>query len=95
MRVRSPSRASARRVDSLTTDPTRLADAPRALIGQLDRERGAPLMEALDACTACFGRGAVVPARGGLTEKRTWSTKFEMRRPRYTTQVGALPTARA
>ncbi|WP_348628830.1 DUF4113 domain-containing protein [Methylobacterium sp. V23] len=65
------------------------------MIGQLDRERGAPLMEALDACTACFGRGAVVPARGGLTEKRTWSTKFEMRRPRYTTQVGALPTARA
>jgi hypothetical protein len=26
-------------------------------------------MEALDACTARFGRSAVTPARGGLTEE--------------------------
>lgn len=26
---------------------------------------------------------------------RTWSTKFEMRSPRYTTQVDGLPTALA
>jgi len=42
-----------------------------------------------------FGRGTVVPARAGLAEKRTWSTKFEMRSPRYTTQVAELPTAHA
>jgi DNA polymerase V len=79
----------------VTTDLKLLEDAPRALIGQLDRERSAPLMAAMDACNARFGRGSVVPARAGLTEKRTWSTKFEMRSPRYTTQVGELPTAYA
>lgn len=79
----------------ITTDLMRLDDAPRALIGQLDRERSAPLMAAMDACNARFGRGSVVPARAGLTEKRTWSTKFEMRSPRYTTQVSELPTAYA
>jgi DNA polymerase V len=52
-------------------------------------------MAAMDACNARFGRGAVVPARAGLTKKRTWSTKFEMRSPRYTTQVTELPTAHA
>jgi DNA polymerase V len=35
----------------------------------------------------------VVPAHAGLVEKRIWSTKFEMRTPRYTTQVGELPFA--
>jgi len=53
------------------------------------------LMAAMDACNVRFGRGAVVPARAGLTEKRTWSTKFEMRSPRYTTQVTELPAAHA
>ncbi|KQU21656.1 DNA polymerase [Methylobacterium sp. Leaf94] len=79
----------------VTTDLKLLEDAPRALIGQLDRERSAPLMAAMDACNARFGRGTVVPARAGLTEKRTWATKFEMRSPRYTTQVSELPTAHA
>jgi DNA polymerase V len=77
----------------VTTDLKLLEDAPRALIGQLDRERSAPLMAAMDACNARFGRGSVVPARAGPTEKRTWSTKFDMRSPRYTTQVTELPTA--
>ena len=79
----------------VTTDLMTLDASPRALIGQLDRERSAPLMAAMDACNARFGRGSVVPARAGLTEKRTWSTKFEMRTPRYTTQVSELPTAYA
>ena len=79
----------------ITTDLKLLDDSPRALIGQLDRERSGPLMAAMDACNARFGRGSVVPARAGLTEKRTWSTKFEMRSPRYTTQVSELPTALA
>jgi DNA polymerase V len=49
----------------------RVEDAPRALIGQLDKERSVPLMAAMDACNARFGRGAVVPARPGLTGQRT------------------------
>jgi DNA polymerase V len=65
------------------------------LIGRLDRERSGPLMAAMDACNGRFGRGAVVPARAGFAPKRVWSTKFEMRSPRYTTQVTELPTARA
>jgi DNA polymerase V len=77
----------------ITTDLVPLAESPRALIGRLDRERSAPLMAALDACNARWGRGAVVPARAGLTAKRDWNTKFEMRTPRYTTQVSDLPVA--
>ncbi|WP_238185386.1 DUF4113 domain-containing protein, partial [Methylobacterium trifolii] len=58
-------------------------------------ERSGPLMAAIDACNARWGRGAVVPGQAGLVEKREWTTKFEMRSPRYTTQVGELPVARA
>lgn len=56
-------------------------------LGQLDREQGAALMAALDACNRRFGRGAVVPAAAGLAPARNWSTKFEMRSPRYTTRL--------
>ena len=42
-----------------------------------------------------LGRGSVVPACAGLSEKRTRSTKFEMRTLRYTTQVSELPIAHA
>ncbi|WP_066924121.1 Y-family DNA polymerase, partial [Methylobacterium sp. CCH5-D2] len=66
----------------ITTDLMRLEDSPRALIGQMDRERSGPLMEAIDACNARWGAGSVVPARAGVLEKRDWSTKFEMRTPR-------------
>jgi DNA polymerase V len=41
--------------------------------------------------TTCAG--AVVPARAGLVSRRGWTTKFEMRTPRYTTQVSELPVA--
>lgn len=68
--------------------------AVRCASRQFDRKRG-PLMVAMDACNGRFGRGSVVPARAGLTDKRTWSTSFEMRSPRYTTQVAELPTAHA
>lgn len=52
-------------------------------------------MAAMDECNRRFGRGAVVPAWAGLEAERTWSTKFEMRSPRNTTQVSELPTAHA
>jgi DNA polymerase V len=37
----------------------------------------------------------VVPARAGVVSRRDWNTKFEMRTPRYTTQVSELPVAYA
>jgi DNA polymerase V len=77
----------------ITTDLVLLAESPRALIGRLDRERSGLLMAALDACNARWGRGSVVPARTGLATERAWNTKFEMRTPRYTTQVSDLPVA--
>lgn len=79
----------------VTNDLVPLSHSPRALIDRMDRERSGPLMAALDACNARWGRGAVVPARAGLVERRAWSTKFEMRTPRYTTQIDELPIAHA
>ncbi|GEP09782.1 Y-family DNA polymerase [Methylobacterium gnaphalii] len=80
----------------ITVDLVPLAASQRALIGQLDREHGAAVMAAMDACNARFGRGAVVPARAGLERARAgWSTKFEMRTPRYTTRIDELPVALA
>ncbi len=77
----------------VTVDLMRLEDAPRALIGSLDRERSRRLMQALDACNGRFGRGTVVPAAAGFPTKRDWATKFERRSPRYTTRVEELPIA--
>ena len=79
----------------VTNDLVPLSHSPRALIGALDRARSGPLMAAMDACNARWGRGAVVPAQAGLMSWRDWNTKFEMRTPRYTTQVGELPVAHA
>ena len=81
----------------VTTDLTSLAASQRAMpgLGQLDREMGAALMQALDACNRRFGRGAVVPGAAGFAPKREWSTKFEMRSPRYTTRLDELPVVRA
>lgn len=67
----------------------------RALIGGLDREAVGRLVEALDVCNRQFGRGAVVPAAAGWAKDRTWSTKFEVRSPRYTTRVDELPVVTA
>nr|WP_318284285.1 MULTISPECIES: Y-family DNA polymerase [unclassified Methylobacterium] len=80
----------------VTVDLVPLAVSQRALIGRLDRERAGRLMGAMDACNARFGRGSVVPAWVGLAQqRRAWTTKFEMRTPRYTTQVDELPVASA
>jgi DNA polymerase V len=79
----------------ITTDLVLFATSQRALIGGFDRERSTALMAALDACNARFGRGAVVPASASVIDKRVWSTKFEMRSPRYTTQLEETPVVRA
>ncbi|WP_348642144.1 DUF4113 domain-containing protein [Methylobacterium sp. WL6] len=52
-------------------------------------------MEALDACNRLYGRGSLVVASAGVVKDRSWSTKFEMRSPRYTTRIGELPTTTA
>ena len=69
--------------------------APRPLFGALDRGKSGKLMAAMDACNSRFGRGAVVPARAGLVEKRTWSTKFEMHSLRFTTRLSEVPMVSA
>lgn len=51
---------------------------------------GAPLMQAIDECNRKWGRGTVVPASAGVRDRRTWSTKFSMRLPRYKTRLGEL-----
>jgi DNA polymerase V len=81
----------------VTTDLAPPATSQRAMpgLGQLDREMGAALMEALDACNRRFGRGAVVSGAAGFAHKRDWSTRFEMRSPRYTTRIDELPVVAA
>jgi DNA polymerase V len=81
----------------VTTDLVPLAASQRAfpVLGQLDREHGAALMGALDACNRRFGRGVVVPGSAGFAPKREWSTKFDMRSPRYTTRVDEVPVVMA
>ncbi len=81
----------------ITVDLVPLVGSQRALpgLGQFDRERGAALMAAMDACNRRFGRGAVVPGAAGFAPARTWSTKFEMRSPRYTTRLAELPVIAA
>jgi hypothetical protein len=54
---------------------------------RLDRQRPPWLVGAMASCHAHFGRGSIVPAPASLApQRRPWTT-FEMRTPRYTTQV--------
>ena len=71
--------------------PRTLAGSQRALIGKPDRKRGGALMAAVEACTGRWGRGTVVPATSGFAPARSWSMKFNIRSPRYTTRVEELP----
>ena len=75
----------------MTFDLVKLAFSQRALFDGFDRERSAALMGAMDACNRRFGRGTVVPAAANVERRRSWSTKFKMRTPRYTTRVDELP----
>jgi DNA polymerase V len=77
----------------ITNDLVPLAGSQRALlgIGQFNREHSSALMAAMDQCNKRWGRGTVVLAAAGFQKNRTWSTKFEMRSPRYTTSITELP----
>ena len=76
----------------VTVDLVPLAGSQRALPGFSAAEpaKSTALMVALDACNARFGRGTVVPGSTGFAPRRDWSTKFEMRSPRYTTRLDEL-----
>ena len=67
------------------------ASEPLPGIGQFDREHSNALMTAMDECNDRWGRTAVVLASAGYAKSRAWSTKFDMRSPRYTTNVAELP----
>ncbi len=78
----------------ITVDLVPLAESQRALpgLGRLDREKSAALMQAVDECNRRFGRGTLVPGLAGVVPaRRGWTTKFEMRSPRYTTRLAELP----
>jgi DNA polymerase V len=79
----------------ITVDLVPREGSQRALIGALDREKRGAIMAAMDACNKRWGRGAVVPAVAGFAPRRKWSTKFQMRSPRYTTRVEEVPVIRA
>lgn len=76
----------------MTVDLVAPAVSQRALIGALDREKSGKLMAALDACNQKHGRGTVYPAAAGIArQQKAWSTKFEMRSPRFTTRLNEVP----
>lgn len=71
-----------------TTDLVTIDKSQRALFGG-NPDRGERLMAALDQVNTKYGRGTLFPAATGI--QRPWSTKFDMRSPRYTTNVKELP----
>ena len=66
----------------------------RALFDNLDHERAAKVMAAMDEANRRWGRATVVPAAVGIAKKSAFLTKFEMRSPRYTTRWDELPECR-
>lgn len=66
----------------------------RALFDGLDHERAAKVMAAMDEANRRWGRATVVPAAVGIASKSAFTTKFEMRSPRYTTRWDELPECR-
>lgn len=78
------------RISRVVMAPGRMAQ--RVLFGGYDHARSAKLMATLDAVNDRHGRGTLVPAAVGF--KKEWSTKFEMRSRRYTTNWGELPEVR-
>jgi DNA polymerase V len=51
-------------------------------------------MAAMDEANRRWGRATVVPAAVGIASKNAFTTKFQMRSPRYTTRWDELPETR-
>tara|TARA_R110002124_G_scaffold16882_7_gene71451 strand:- start:14090 stop:15373 length:1284 start_codon:yes stop_codon:yes gene_type:complete len=77
----------------ITQDLVPPAERQRALFDNLDHEKGAKVMAAMDEANRRWGRATVAPAAtmGGLVKVQTFSTKFDMRSPRFTTRWDELP----
>ncbi|WP_136685842.1 Y-family DNA polymerase [Falsirhodobacter xinxiangensis] len=67
-------------------------DVP-AMLFPPERPRNAKVMDALDAINDRFGKKKMVTAREGF-DKKAWTTKADMRSPRYTTRITELPVIR-
>lgn len=77
----------------ITQDLVPPAERQVALFDSLDHERAAKVMAAMDEANRRWGRATVVPAAtmGGPKKAQTFTTKFEMRSPRFTTRWDELP----
>lgn len=75
----------------ITQDLVPPAIRQRALFDGLDHERAAKVMAAMDEANRRWGRATVVPAAVGIASKSGFTTKFEMRSPRFTTRWDELP----
>lgn len=78
----------------ITQDLVPPAIAQRVLFDGLDHARAARAMAAMDKANRRWGRATVVPAAVGIASKSAFTTKFEMRSPRYTTRWDELPICR-
>lgn len=78
----------------ITQDLVPPAIRQRALFDNLDHEKAAKVMAAMDEANRRWGRATVVPAAtmGGPAKSQKFSTKFDMRSPRFTTRWDELPT---
>nr|WP_314257928.1 Y-family DNA polymerase [uncultured Devosia sp.] len=78
----------------ITQDLVPPAERQVALFDNMDHERAAKVMAAMDEANRRWGRATVVPAAtmGGPKKPQTFTTKFEMRSPRFTTRWDELPT---
>lgn len=78
----------------ITQDLVPPSERQVALFDNLDHEKAARVMAAMDEANRRWGRATVVPAAtmGGPKKSQTFSTKFEMRSPRFTTRWNELPT---
>ena len=66
------------------------------LLPSSDTRDSTRLMSALDSINDRYGKGTLrFASAGAQREVRAWEMKHERRTPAYTTEWGALPTARA
>ncbi len=70
-----------------------MSHAQHTLFDEIDAEKSAPLMQAMDKINRKYGRFVVAPAAMGLQTR--WATKFEKKSPSYTTKYAELPLAKA
>jgi DNA polymerase V len=77
----------------ITQDLVPPAERQVALFDNLDHDRAARVMAAMDEANRRWGRATIVPAAtmGGPRKAQTFTTKFEMRSPRFTTRWDELP----